>query len=334
MSAPSASAVMRYAAGQIGVQESPTGSNRTVFGSRYGWNGVPWCNIFVSEAGRAVSGGYDLLGKFAGTIACADWWVDRRRWLGPQERPRLGDVVFFNWDSATDKRRGAIDHIGLVERDLGHGWVQTVEGNVTVTVGGVENGRVWRAKRFAPDCVVGYGRPAYAAPRTPHLTSRPRTRYVVKRGDTLSQIAAAHRTTVATLVADNSIADPDRIVVGQTLTIRVGRTPKALPRVRLSHLQAAARHDLAGPVGTKSQYAAEVLLAEQALFQLGFLEKAYVDGSAHRRSFGPDSAWQRLQLHLWPRGSTRPGGTCDGVVGPQSLAWAARSSGLFVAVED
>src|SRR3990172_1151477 len=27
----------------VGVREDPPGSNRTMFGAWYGWNGVPWC---------------------------------------------------------------------------------------------------------------------------------------------------------------------------------------------------------------------------------------------------------------------------------------------------
>lgn len=40
----------------VGVKEYPAGSNMTMFGKWYGWNGVAWCAIFVSfvlsHAGR------------------------------------------------------------------------------------------------------------------------------------------------------------------------------------------------------------------------------------------------------------------------------------------
>ena len=32
----------------LGVRESPPGSNRTPFGAWFGEDGVPWCAIFVS----------------------------------------------------------------------------------------------------------------------------------------------------------------------------------------------------------------------------------------------------------------------------------------------
>lgn len=43
--------------------------------------------------------------------------------------------------------------------------------------------------------------------------------YTVKRGDTLSGIAARHNTTVAALAAANGITKPDLIFVGQRLQI-------------------------------------------------------------------------------------------------------------------
>jgi hypothetical protein len=33
----------------LGLKESPANSNRTPFGKSFGWNGVPWCAIFVIE---------------------------------------------------------------------------------------------------------------------------------------------------------------------------------------------------------------------------------------------------------------------------------------------
>ena len=49
--------------------------------------------------------------------------------------------------------------------------------------------------------------------------------HVVRSGDTLGRIAAANRTSVAALAAANGLADPDRIYVGQRLTIPDGAAP-------------------------------------------------------------------------------------------------------------
>lgn len=45
--------------------------------------------------------------------------------------------------------------------------------------------------------------------------------YVVKRGDSLYQIANRYRTTVNEIVATNEIPNPNRLVVGQTIVIPI-----------------------------------------------------------------------------------------------------------------
>jgi N-acetylmuramoyl-L-alanine amidase len=52
---------------------------------------------------------------------------------------------------------------------------------------------------------------------------------VVQPGQTLSQIAAAHGTTVERLVALNDLADPNRIYVGQRIRVRSAQKPAAKP---------------------------------------------------------------------------------------------------------
>lgn len=56
-------------------------------------------------------------------------------------------------------------------------------------------------------------------------TRHEKSQYTVKRGDTLSHIARRFHTTISELVELNSIKDPDKIFVGQSLTI-----PKVLPQ--------------------------------------------------------------------------------------------------------
>ena len=62
--------------------------------------------------------------------------------------------------------------------------------------------------------------------------------YTVKWGDTLSEIAAAHKTTVSALTKLNNISNPNYIVVGQVLiisgtaeTVKENTTPKAIIKV-------------------------------------------------------------------------------------------------------
>ena len=39
--------IIQTAAAEIGVTESPANSNLQKYGQAYGYNGVPWCVIFV-----------------------------------------------------------------------------------------------------------------------------------------------------------------------------------------------------------------------------------------------------------------------------------------------
>ena len=147
-----------------GTIENPPGSNRTPFGAAYGWNGVAWCNIFVSRMGFEVAGDYDLLGKFAGTIACAEWWQRQGR-FGTEPRP--GATVFFDWKGG--RSIGAIDHIGLVIAPLGNGRVRTIEGNAAIA--GKTDG-VWVHDR-STTFIVGYGYPSYAGKPVKPAKGRP-----------------------------------------------------------------------------------------------------------------------------------------------------------------
>jgi peptidoglycan hydrolase-like protein with peptidoglycan-binding domain len=144
--------VLRVAASHLGTLEQPGGSNRQPFGKAYGMDGVAWCNIFVSEVGHQASHDYDLLGRFAWTPACAQWWSKQGR-FGSQPRP--GAVVFFDWGQSRSIQ--AIDHVGLVVEPLASGLVRTIEGNSSVP--GHSDG-VWFHDRN-PAFIVGYGYPDY-----------------------------------------------------------------------------------------------------------------------------------------------------------------------------
>ena len=48
--------VIQIAAGQIGYAEEPSGSNKTKYGRAFGWDGVPWCVIFLWWCFREARG--------------------------------------------------------------------------------------------------------------------------------------------------------------------------------------------------------------------------------------------------------------------------------------
>jgi hypothetical protein len=149
----SGSAIVRVARSQLGVTESPIGSNCTRYGPC-----EEWCALFVAwvwqHAGIEMAGGtspYAYSGSFYG-------WVKANggRVLPPSATPSPGDAVLYG--------RGptASDHVGIVESVLG-GEIVTIEGNY--------DDRVARVGPFPPALAALYGEPAsiyaYAEPPGP-----------------------------------------------------------------------------------------------------------------------------------------------------------------------
>ncbi|MBS1891184.1 MAG: CHAP domain-containing protein [Actinobacteria bacterium] len=146
----SGEAIVRVARSQLGVTESPQGSNCSKFGPC-----EEWCALFVAwvweHAGVPMQGGtapYAYSGSFYG-------WVTEHggRVLPPGATPSPGDAVLYG--------RGptASEHVGIVESVLG-GEIVTIEGNY--------GDRVARVGPFPPALAVAAGEPgpiyAYAEP--------------------------------------------------------------------------------------------------------------------------------------------------------------------------
>jgi hypothetical protein len=149
----SSSAIVRVARSQLGVTETPIGSNCTRYGPC-----EEWCALFVAwvwqHAGIEMAGGtspYAYSGSFYG-------WVKEHggRVLPPSAIPSRGDAVLYG--------RGptASDHVGIVESVLG-GEITTVEGNYA--------DRVARVGPFPPVLAALNGEPApiYAFAEPPGL---------------------------------------------------------------------------------------------------------------------------------------------------------------------
>nr|DAY44672.1 MAG TPA: CHAP domain protein [Caudoviricetes sp.] len=68
------------------------------------------------------------------------------------EDAQRGDVVLFDWD-----QDGLTDHVGIVEANLGDGWLQTIEGNTSSSNAGSQssgNGVYRRQRSWGIDCVL------------------------------------------------------------------------------------------------------------------------------------------------------------------------------------
>lgn len=142
----------------LGVTEIPRGSNRNIFGRWFGVDGVAWCNIFVSYC-FSIGARYTICKNFRGAGVYAKgctyvptteaWLRATGQWIG-RAQPKPGDIAIYNWDG------GVPDHIGIVEKYLGGGKFQAIEGNTAI--GNDSNGgEVMRRVRYLTQ-VDGFGR--------------------------------------------------------------------------------------------------------------------------------------------------------------------------------
>lgn len=143
----------------IGVKEQPPNSNHTPFGKWFGVDGVAWCAIFASycfDVGAATvlgPGNNPARGFYPNGICYVPtleaWLRTTGQWIG-QAAPQPGDLAIFDWDG------GVADHVGIVERYLGGGKFQSIEGNTAVG-NDSDGGEVLRRDRYISQ-VHGFGR--------------------------------------------------------------------------------------------------------------------------------------------------------------------------------
>lgn len=149
---PTASDFLKMAASQIGTMEGrdPSGNwnNLTKYGTWYGMNGVSWCGIFVSWVAFMVGALGTLVPKYASCWHGLKWFRDKDQtgyWP-----PRPGDIFIMReyhpgvWNADADG--WATVHTGIVEKYLGGGRIQTIEGN-TNNGGSAQGNGVYRLIR-------------------------------------------------------------------------------------------------------------------------------------------------------------------------------------------
>lgn len=106
-----------------------------------------WCMAFVSMC-FDMSGEIDAIGGFSYNT---DVTKNRMEKVSIEDAQR-GDVVLFDWD-----QDGLTDHVGIVEANLGDGWLQTIEGNTSPSNAGSQsagNGVYRRQRSYGIDCVL------------------------------------------------------------------------------------------------------------------------------------------------------------------------------------
>ncbi len=133
--------VLSTAIGEIGVVESPSGSNCVKYNTwiygkevRDGFNikgevdknaRYPWCGAFVSWNFDKNGATIKKAGLLKGFVGCPYAINHIKDWGVIVSKGQPGDIVFFDWN-----HDGKWDHTGIFEKDNGDGKTFTsIEGN-------------------------------------------------------------------------------------------------------------------------------------------------------------------------------------------------------------
>ena len=100
-----------------------------------------WCAAFVSAC-AIKAGSVDLIGTEVSCNEFIEIFKEKGIWIEDGTvKPKVGDIVFFNWDQKTQPNDGAADHIGIVEQQYGN-TIVCIEGN---------NGEAVARPKYDPD---------------------------------------------------------------------------------------------------------------------------------------------------------------------------------------
>ena len=146
------SELLAVARKELGNTESPAGSNMTKYGAWYGWNGVPWCLIFImwvfAQVGVSLPKRTASCGDLMRAAQAAGCWVVR------DFQP--GDVVIYDFSG----KQKTTQHCGIVEMELPDYGVQAIEGN-TSNSGSQDNGGAVLRKNRPSKYIIGAVRPQF-----------------------------------------------------------------------------------------------------------------------------------------------------------------------------
>ncbi len=150
--------VLSIARKELGVTESPAGSNQVKYNTWYYGRAVsgsayPWCMVFVQWC-FAQAGAPELLP--ARTASCGALMRAAEKagtWVTKGFQP--GDVVIYDFSG----KKSITEHTGIVERVTASG-VTAIEGNTSQAGSQSNGGQVCRKARFN-SLIIGAVRPNY-----------------------------------------------------------------------------------------------------------------------------------------------------------------------------
>lgn len=148
----------------LGLEGRPNVLTRR-FAARHGdvYLNAPWCDIAITEWARESGNGSAVLpdGDRAYTVYHAEdgrelgaWYAGTAANIRAHARP--GSPIFFDWGGSNTI--GNIDHVGVIEVNLGDGRVQTIEGNT---------GDACKRRIRGPGVIAGFWNPRYSSEPDP-----------------------------------------------------------------------------------------------------------------------------------------------------------------------
>ena len=139
--------VIAIAEKELGYSETPAGTNRTKYGTWFGYDGVAWCGMFVSWCFDKAGLPLGKIGFTKGFAGCQTAWAYFSKAGLLVTDPQPGDIVFFDWNGD-----GRYDHTGIYVKKLTPSTFETIEGNTAI--GNDSNGgQVMRRVRKMGACV-------------------------------------------------------------------------------------------------------------------------------------------------------------------------------------
>jgi len=147
--------LIEVAEAEIGYAE--TFDNLTKYGEAMKANGLPWCGSFVGWCCKKAK---VKIPNTVSTVNGSNAFKKLERWEKKSVKPLPGWIAYFDFP---DDNVNRISHVGIVVKDLGKGWCETIEGNTSGSGSQRNGGEVMRKKRqhSKGGSIVGFGRPDF-----------------------------------------------------------------------------------------------------------------------------------------------------------------------------
>lgn len=119
--------IISIAAREIGYSETPKDSNKTKYGTWFGFDGVAWCGIFVSWVYAQAGFMLGNIGFKKGFAGCQTAVAYFKKQGTTTNDPAPGDIVFFDWGGD-----GRFDHVGIFVKRIDANSFESIEGNTSL----------------------------------------------------------------------------------------------------------------------------------------------------------------------------------------------------------